>query len=254
MAKVNLLPWRSERRKVRQKEFLLLLGVTAAVALAVGVAGSVYFSYQIDGQTARNAYLNDQISQLEAKLTEIKDLQSRKDKLMRRKEAIEGLQTDRSRMVHLFDELVRTIPEGVRLTSIKQNGDKLTLDGQTQSNARVSAYMRNIEASGWMTNPDLSVIEVKGDDKTLPYTFDLTLTLTKPGQVLGPDGKPVLGPDGKPLMAPTTVPAASSATSPAPTSPGGSAPASAAPVPATVPAKTEPTPAPTAGSKGGATP
>lgn len=253
MAKVNLLPWRSERRKVRQKEFFLLLGISAAVAFALGVAGSVYFSYQIDGQTNRNAYLNDQISQLEAKLTEIKDLQSRKAKLMRRKDAIEELQTDRSRMVHLFDELVRTIPEGVRLTSIKQNGDKLTLDGQTQSNARVSAYMRNIEASGWMTNPDLSVIEVKGDDKTLPYTFDLTLTLTKPGQVLGPDGKPVLGPDGKPLIAPMAAPAAST-TSPAPTSPGGSAPASAAPAPATVPAKTEPTPAPAAGSKGGATP
>lgn len=250
MAKVNLLPWRSERRKVRQKEFFLLLGIAGAVALAVGVAGSVYFSYQIDGQTSRNAYLNDQISQLEAKLTEIKDLQNRKDKLMRRKEAIEGLQTDRSRMVHLFDELVRTIPEGVRLTSIKQSGDKLTLDGQTQSNARVSAYMRNIEASGWMTNPDLSVIEVKGDDKTLPYTFDLTLTLTKPGQVLGSDGKPVLGPDGKPVIAPP----AASAPSPAPAPPSGSAPATAVPAPVTAPAKTQPTPAPAAGSKGGATP
>jgi type IV pilus assembly protein PilN len=260
MAKVNLLPWRAERRKARQREFYSLLGFAAVGALVLGVFVSFYYSEQIDGQNRRNAYLTDQITQLDAKIKEIHDLDVKKDKLLRRKEVIEQLQANRSQMVHLFDELVHTIPEGVRLTAIKQDGDKLTLDGQSQSNARVSAYMRNIEASGWMTNPDLSVIEAKGNDKTLPYAFNLTLTLTKPGQLIGPDGKPVLGPDGKPIMAPapgaaaasskgTPLPMAAPAPGPAP------AAASSAPMPATSPT-VPPKPAtasPAASSKGGAT-
>ena len=250
MAKVNLLPWRSERRKVRQQEFYYLLGGAAVGALVLGLLAMFYYSGQIDGQNKRNAYLTDQITQLDAKIAEIKALDQKKEKLLRRKEVIEQLQANRSQMVHLVDELVRTIPDGVRLTSVKQDGDKLTLDGQSQSNARVSAYMRNIEASGWMTNPDLSVIEAKGTDKTLPYEFNLSLTLTKPGQLLGPDGKPVLGPDGKPMMNP--VPAAAGATpTPAPASDAPPLPAQPAPG-ATAPAPTAP--APTASSKGGATP
>jgi len=251
MAKVNLLPWRSERRKVRQQEFYYLLAGAAVSALVLGLLAMFYYSEQIDGQNKRNAYLTDQITQLDAKIAEIKALDAKKDKLLRRKEVIEQLQANRSQMVHLFDELVRTIPDGVRLTSVKQDGDKLTLEGQSQSNARVSAYMRNIEASGWMTNPDLSVIEAKGDDKTLPYQFNLSLTLTKPGQVIGSDGKPVVGPDGKPLMNPapgaaTTTPASPASDSAAPPLPAPAA--SSAASPATT------APAPAASSKGGATP
>jgi type IV pilus assembly protein PilN len=251
MAKVNLLPWRSERRKVRQQEFFYLLGGAAVSAVVLGLLAMFYYSGQIDGQNKRNAYLTDQITLLDAKITEIKKLDQQKDKLLRRKEVIEQLQANRSQMVHLFDELVRTIPDGVRLTSVKQDGEKLTLEGQSQSNARVSAYMRNIEASGWMTNPDLSVIEAKGTDKTLPYEFNLSLTLTKPGQLLGPDGKPMMGPDGKPLMKPapgaaTTGPASSASDSAAPPLP--SPAASSAASPATT------APASAASSKGGATP
>ena len=260
MAKVNLLPWRAERRKVRQREFYSLLGGAAIGALVLGLLVSFYYSEQIDGQTKRNSYLTDQITLLDAKIAEIKTLDQKKDKLLRRKEVIEQLQANRSQMVHLFDELVRTIPEGVRLTSIKQDGEKLTLDGQSQSNARVSAYMRNIETSGWMTNPDLSVIEARGNDKTLPYAFDLTLTLKKPGQVIGPDGKPVMGADGKPMMAPASPPAATAAnstgaapppvTAPAPAAASSALPPAASP---TVPPKPAPA-APAASSKGGATP
>jgi type IV pilus assembly protein PilN len=263
MAKVNLLPWRAERRKVRQREFYSMLGGAAIGALALGLLISFYYSEQVDGQTRRNAYLTDQIALLDKKIEEIKRLDTEKDKLLRRKEVIEQLQANRSQMVHLFDELVRTIPEGVRLTAIKQDGDKLTLDGQSQSNARVSAYMRNIEASGWMTNPELSVIEAKGDDKTLPYAFNLSLTLTKPGQVIGPDGKPVMGPDGKPLMASaSTTPGAANATATAPTP--GTQPAAATPAPAATSSALPPVASPTvppkpatapsaASSKGGAT-
>ncbi|MBS0576996.1 MAG: PilN domain-containing protein [Proteobacteria bacterium] len=224
MAKVNLLPWRAERRNERQKAFYVMLGVAVAVGLVLGLGTWMYYNGQIDGQNARNAYLTDQITQLDAKLKEIEKLDKKKETLLRRKDVIEQLQANRSQMVHLFDELVRTIPEGVRLTSVKQDGNKLTLEGLSQSNARVSAYMRNIEASGWMTNPDLNVIQVAGDDKTLPYAFTLGLTLTKPGQVLGPDGKPVLGPDGKPLVAPAPGAASGSdAGSPAASAPSASA-------------------------------
>jgi len=154
---------------------------------------------------------------------------------------------------------VRTIPDGVRLTSVKQDGDKLTLEGQSQSNARVSAYMRNIEASGWMTNPDLSVIEAKGDDKTLPYQFNLSLTLTKPGQVIGPDGKPVMGPDGKPMMNPmpgaaTTTPASPASDAAAPVLPAPAAASSAASPASSAASPATTAPAPDASSKGGATP
>lgn len=253
MAKVNLLPWRAERRKLRQREFYSLLGGAAIGSLLIGLLVSFYYSEQIDGQTQRNTYLTEQITVLDGKIAEIKQLDEEKDRLLRRKEVIEQLQANRSQMVHLFDQLVRTIPEGVRLTSIKQDGEKLTLEGQSQSNARVSAYMRNIEASGWMTNPDLSVIEAKGSDKTLPYTFNLSLTLTKPGQLIGPDGKPVLGPDGKPVMAPnaaTPPPGAQPpVAAPAPAAAASAVPPAASPTvppnPATVP--------PAARSKGGAT-
>ncbi|HEY2346141.1 MAG TPA: PilN domain-containing protein [Xanthomonadaceae bacterium] len=244
MAKVNLLPHRAEKRRERQQRFYGMLGAAFVVGLVVGVGGWLFYDAQIDGQNQRNTYLTDQISQLDVKLKEIDELDKKKATLLRRKQVIEDLQSNRSQMVHLFDELVRTIPEGVRLNAVKQNGDKLTLEGQSQSNARVSAYMRNIEASGWMTNPDLSVIEAKGSDKTLPYVFKLTLTLTKPGQMIGPDGKPVMGPDGKPMMNPTPDAAGS-----------GAADASAAPASAASPAAAAASsPASAASSKGGATP
>jgi type IV pilus assembly protein PilN len=235
MAKVNLLPWRAERRRVRQQEFYYLLGGAFVVAIVLGLSGIFFYSAQIDGQNDRNNYLNAEITKLDDQIKQIAELDKEKDKLLRRKEVIEQLQSNRSQMVHLFDELVRTIPEGVRLTAVKQDGNKLTLEGLSQSNARVSAYMRNIEASGWMTNPDLSVIQVFGDDKKLPYAFNLSLTLIRPGQVVGPDGQPVMGIDGKPLMTPAPGSAAS--------------PASTTPAPAASPAA-----APAASSKGGATP
>jgi type IV pilus assembly protein PilN len=93
---------------------------------------------------------------------------------------IEQLQSNRSQMVHLFDELVKTIPDGVALTSIKQEGEMLTLSGRSQSNARVSTYMRNLEGSGWMTRPELTVIEAREGNSGLPYAFDLTVKLANP--------------------------------------------------------------------------
>lgn len=180
MAKINLLPWRAERRKQRQKEFLTLIGASAALAVLLAFGGIKFFDALIEDQQARNAFLETEIKALDAKIAEIENLEAQRAALLQRKEVIEQLQANRSQMVHLFDELVRTIPDGVRLDSIKQAESLLTLQGMAQSNARVSSYMRAIERSGWMTDPQLSIIEAKGADRAMPYQFTLAVTLTKP--------------------------------------------------------------------------
>jgi type IV pilus assembly protein PilN len=181
MARINLLPWRAERRKVRQKEFMTMLGVAALGAVLLSFLIVNYFSRQVDGENERIAYVKDQIAKVDQQIKEIEELDKKKARLLARKQVIEQLQANRSQMVHLFDSLVRTIPDGVVLTSLKQDGDKLTLEGRSQSNARVSTYMRNLEGAGWMTKPDLSIIEAKdGGDPGLPYAFTLTVTLANP--------------------------------------------------------------------------
>lgn len=182
MARINLLPWRQERRQLRQKEFYSMLGLAVAVALLVSFLIVMYYSGQIEGQQNRNSFLRQQIVLVEEQIKQIEELDRKKANLLARKQVIEQLQASRSQMVHLFDELVRTIPEGVRLTSIRQAGQTLTLEGLAQSNARVSSYMRNLEDSGWMANPDLTIIETKGDDKGLPNVFTLRVTLKTPNR------------------------------------------------------------------------
>jgi type IV pilus assembly protein PilN len=188
MARINLLPWRAERRKLRQKEFVSMLGVAGVAGLLVSAMIWMFYNGQLEGQDARNLYLTDQIALVEQQIKEIEELDKKKANLLARKEVIEQLQASRSQMVHLFDELVRTIPEGVRLNSIKQAGQVLTLQGSAQSNARVSSYMRNLEASGWMTNPDLTVIETKGEDRGLPNMFTLSVTLKNPSATSEEEG------------------------------------------------------------------
>ena len=223
MARINLLPWRAERRKQRQKEFGLMMGVAAAVAVALSFLIIMFYSGQISGQGDRNSFLREQITKLDAQIQEIKELDKKKSKLLARKDVIERLQANRSQMVHLFDSLVRTIPDGVILTAIKQDDQLLTLTGRSQSNARVSTYMRQLEGSGWMTKPELSVIEAKGNDKGLPYEFSLQVTLANPNAPKDEDGDGV--PDAPapaaetPAAAPATdatPPAAAPAVSPAP--------------------------------------
>ena len=200
MARINLLPWRAERRKLRQKEFMTMVGFAAIAAVAIAFLISSYYGAQITGQNERNDFLRGQIKQVDKQIDEIKALDEKKSKLLARKEVIEQLQANRSKMVHLFDSLVRTIPDGVILTSVKQEGDKLTLQGRAQSNSRVSIYMRNLEGSGWMTKPELSVIEAKAGDNSLPYEFMLTVMLADPNAPKDTDG------DGKP-DAPAAAPA-----------------------------------------------
>jgi len=180
MARINLLPWRAERRKSRQKEFAGMLGLAALAGVLVAFLVYSYYGGRISGQTERNDYLRGEIAKVDGQIKEIEELDQKKSKLLARKEVIEQLQSNRSQMVHLFDSLVRTIPDGVTLTAIKQEGDILTLSGRSQSNARVSTYMRNLESSGWMTNPDLNIIEAKGANPGLPYEFNLKVKLANP--------------------------------------------------------------------------
>jgi len=229
MARINLLPWRAERRRHRQKEFMAMLGASALAAVVVSFMIWMFYNGQIDGQNERNEYLRQQITEVDKKIEEIKQLDLKKQKLLARKDVIEKLQANRSQMVHLFDSLVRTIPDGVTLTSIQQDGEMLKLRGRSQSNARVSTYMRNLEGSGWMTNPELSVIEARGENKGLPYEFDLTVKLANPNAPVDankdgvPDAPvtPVAAPvDVTPPAATTAAPAAAgTAAAPAPAAP-----------------------------------
>ena len=239
MARINLLPWREERRKQRQKETGLLLGAAAIGALLLSFIIISYYNGQIDGQNERNTFLQDQIAEVKKKNEEIKLLEAKKAKLLARKEVIEKLQANRSQMVHLFDSLVRTIPDGAVLTSIKQDNETLTLEGRAQSNARVSTYMRNLEGSGWMTNPDLSIIEAKGGDKGLPYQFKLQVKLANPNAPKDEDGDGV--PDAPAAQIAQSGDAATAGAAPAAGAPA--TPAGAAAQPAAAPAAPTATPA-----------
>ncbi len=240
MARINLLPWREERRKQRQKEFGVMFFLSALGAVLLSFVIISYYNGQIDGQNERNEYMRAQIVEVDKAIAQIEELDKKKAKLLARKEVIEKLQANRSQMVHLFDSLVRTIPDGAILSSIKQDNETLTLEGRAQSNARVSTYMRNLEGSGWMTNPDLSIIEAKGADKGLPYMFKLQVKLANPNAPKDEDGDGV--PDAPAPTAATTAAApangqAEPAAAPAPGATGTPAAAPATTTPATAPAK-----------------
>lgn len=180
MAHVNLLPWRAERRKQREREFYMQL-VAAFVAAVLVLLGWIFWMNQrIDNQNERNAYLQTEITQLDVRIAKIKDLEKVRTHLLARKQIIEQLQADRSQMVHLFDELVKTVPSSARLAALKQDGQSMTLDGVAQSNASVAEYMRNIEASPWMGHTDLRKTENTHDATRMPYTFGLNVTLNRP--------------------------------------------------------------------------
>ncbi len=212
MAKINLLPWRAERRAVRKREFLVMLALAGAAGVAAFLGAMFWMNARIDNQVDRNNYMQAQIKEVEKKLEEIKELDKTRGKLLQRKQVIEQLQANRSQMVHMFDELVHTIPEGVRLTSLKQVGDILTLEGVAQSNASVATYMRNVEASPWLGHPDLKKTEIKRTaEKRMPYDFAMDVKLRKPA---GSDENP----DGTTTAAPGTP--ASPAVPPPPAAPG----------------------------------
>jgi type IV pilus assembly protein PilN len=166
MPRINLLPHREQARKVRRREFMVGAGGAVVLAIMVAGVGKVVCSSWIDGQLEKNNLLKKEIVQLDSEIADIQDLEARKQRLVARMDIIEKLQRKRPEIVHQFDELVRTVPDGVYLTGIKQNGKKLEIHGVAQSSTRVSTFMRNIDGSTWMDNPELQVVEAAKDSAT----------------------------------------------------------------------------------------
>ncbi len=180
MVKINLLPWRDERRQQLNKEFLFILA-SGAVLAVLGVAVTMWlYSQNIEFQSKRNAFLKTEIAKLDRDIAEIRELEDKKAKLLSRKEVIEELQGKRTQMVHLFDELVKTIPNGVFLEKVKQQGNTLTLEGYAQSHSRVSAYLRAIEKSRWLSKPEVQYIKADDTFDTHEQKFKLTALLINP--------------------------------------------------------------------------
>ena len=173
MARINLLPWREWERKRKQREFAGMAAAGAVFAAIAVIIGHMQMGNMISSQEERNRFLESEIKTLDSRITKIKDLESTKTKLLARMNVIQELQSNRPVSVHLMDELVRTVPDGVHLKKFTQKGTELTMDGIAQSNARVSAYMRNIDGSLWVGNPRLNVIETKEEDRRRVAEFTL---------------------------------------------------------------------------------
>ncbi|RLB63008.1 MAG: pilus assembly protein PilN [Deltaproteobacteria bacterium] len=161
MPRINLLPWRDEQRTERRNQFFATMGAAAALAALLILIGNLTFGSIIGHQQDRNQLLQSEIDLLNIKIEEILDLEDQKERLLARMEIIEQLQRSRPSIVHIFEELVTALPDGVFLTKIKQNNTRLEIVGTAESNTRVSALMRNIDKSEWLSSPDLEVVEVK---------------------------------------------------------------------------------------------
>lgn len=178
MIRINLLPHREVRRKQQQQRFFLTLGMVAALGIAIWFAVHTYLSGQLENQQARNRYLEEEIVKLDKQIEEIKKLKEQTAALLARKKVVETLQGNRAEVVHLLDQLVRQLPDGVYLKGIKQTGNKVTISGYTQSQARVSTLMRNLESSQYLDSP--SLIEIKatalGTARINEFTLNINIT------------------------------------------------------------------------------
>ena len=191
MTQINLLPWREELRQEQKKQFAMMLAMTCVLAAAI--VGLIHFQMQakIDYQLSRNRFLTQEIAKLDEEIKEIAELQKVRRSLIERMEVIQDLQASRPSIVHLFTEIVSTVPNGVYLESMKQTGTNLLINGEAESNARVSTYMRNLAASDWLKEPNLSVIEIQDKTVSRISTFTLTVKQTSPnatGEAESDDG------------------------------------------------------------------
>jgi len=178
---INLLPWREELRQEQKKQFGTLTALM--MFLAVAIIGLVHFQFvtKIDYQISRNKFMSSEISKLDKEIAEISELRKVRRSLVERMEVIQDLQRSRPSIVHLFTEIVKTVPNGVYLETLTQTGNNLLMNGQAESNARVSTYMRNLDASDWLKAPNLTVIEIEDIKVNRISTFTLTVKQTSPG-------------------------------------------------------------------------
>lgn len=186
MPRINLLPWREEDRKRRQREFLVAMAGSFVAGLLVVVVTILVFSQMISGQKERNQRLQAEIQLIEEKITAIDGLERQKERLIARMEIIEQLQQSRPEIVHLFDEMTRQLPDGVYLRGMKQTGTTVEVKGVAQSSTRVSALMRQIDASPWLTDPSVIRVETTESGPGRQAEFVVTLKqVQKNGDNLG---------------------------------------------------------------------
>ncbi len=178
---INLLPWREELRQEQKKQFVILTALMMFLAAAIVGLIHIQMVTKIDYQLSRNKFMSDEISKLDEEIAEISELRKIRRSLVERMEVIQDLQRSRPSIVHLFTEIVSTVPNGVYLESLTQTGSNLLMNGQAESNARVSTYMRNLDASDWLKAPNLSVIEIEDIKVNRISTFTLTVKQTSPG-------------------------------------------------------------------------
>ncbi len=182
MAHINLLPWREELRREKQQQFTVIAVGTGILGALLVLLAHMQMEGFIEQQNNRNKFLETEIASLDKKIEKIKDLEKTKTALLARMDIIQQLQHSRPQSVHLMDELVYTLPDGVYLNSITQKGSSLTMSGVAQSNARVSAYMRNIDNSLWLGKPRLDVIETREDKNRRTASFVLRADQVTPSE------------------------------------------------------------------------
>ena len=181
MSTINLLPWREAKRKELQTQFVMAIVFVAVLGLIVWGAGHYYHVQLIDVQNNRISYIEKNIEVVDKKIEEIKELEKEKERLLSRMRAIEQLQGNRPLIVRLFDEMVNSLPDGVTVSDISQKGASITINGLAQSNARVSSFMRKLESSKWLANPDLKVVkESKVEDGKTYNSFTLIFSQVVP--------------------------------------------------------------------------
>ncbi|MDM7856762.1 PilN domain-containing protein [Thiopseudomonas acetoxidans] len=181
MTQINLLPWREKLREERKQRFFVLLVVVLLLAVGVIFLASQYFNSAIENQQARNNFIRAENTALDARIKEISELKTRRQQLIERMKIIQDLQGNRPIVSRIFDQIVRTIPDGVYFTSLKLTGKTVAIEGEAESNSLVSNLMRNQDASEWLTAPNLTEVKaVSADNTDQTSRFKMTVQQTKP--------------------------------------------------------------------------
>jgi type IV pilus assembly protein PilN len=190
MARINLLPWREQLREERKQRFLVTLGAVLLASGALVFLGDQYFNSSIENQSARNDFLRKEIAVLDTRIKEISELKTRRQQLLERMKIIQDLQGNRPIIGRVFDQLVRTLPDGVYFSELKMNGNSISIAGAAESNNRVSNLMRNLDASEWLTSPNLTEVKaVTQGALDQANVFQLTVKQTQPGEEKQDDKK-----------------------------------------------------------------
>ncbi len=190
MIPINLLPHRAARRKAQQQQFFVLAGMTLGLGAVIVFVVHTLFAGKIEEQVGRNKYLEGEIVVLDKQIDEIRKLKEQTQALLARKRVVESLQTNRTETVRLLDQLVRQLPDGVYLKSVRQTGQKVNVVGYATSNARVSTLMRNFEASPWLESPSLVEIKASTVDNATLNEFNLNVNISRPKEESAAGPKP----------------------------------------------------------------